>query len=139
MNDNEITLKPGQKLAVTCSATANEDPVAPTPEGRSLRQKLRDRMRRSDWMTLLAIAVAAALLMGIFLAVALLRPPASIILVGAGVLMKGVASLLQALMKTEDDETWRKGPKKAAAWFDCIAVILAFPGLMAGAIEAGLL
>lgn len=97
--------------------------------------------RKFDWKTVLATAGAAVLLLAfaVFLAwLSAFCPTAGSYLLVLGVLLKGVASLLEAIMKTEDEGFWRPGPKRASAWLNVFAVVFAFPPLFAKAVEADL-
>lgn len=98
-------------------------------------------IRALDWRTVLATIGAAVVLLGFALLLARLSafcPTAGSYLLVCGVVFKGVASLLEAIMKTEDEGFWRPGPKRASAWLNVLAVVFAFPPLFAKAVEADL-
>ena len=110
-------------------------PSQPPPAGRG------NPKRHFDLKTIIAVAVTGVVLIGVALGLAYVSascPTVGSYLLVVGVLTKGIASLLEAIMKTENDGFWRSEPKRAAAWLNVIAMLLAFPALFAKAIAADL-
>lgn len=85
--------------------------------------------------TVLAIAVSGVILIGLFILWALLPPVVGFVVLCFGVVVKGSASFMEAVMKTEGESYWRSDAKKATAWLNVIAVALGFPPLLAAAAE----
>lgn len=117
---------------------------APPPDGRPSQPPAagRSNTKRSfDLKTIIAITVAGVVLIGVALCLAYISascPTVGSYLLVVGVVAKGVASLMEGIMKTEDDGFWRSEPKRATAWLNVIAMLLAFPALFAKAVAADL-
>lgn len=84
--------------------------------------------------TIAAIATSALLLIFVFL-VATFVPVLGFASLCVGVVIKGATSLMEALMKTEDDDYWRPEVRKSVAQLNVVAVITAFPPLLTVAAE----
>lgn len=93
------------------------------------------RIFRASGSPVGAIVSSAVILILVFLLLACAPPAWGFVCVCVGVVMKGAASLMEAIMKTEDESYWRSDAKKATAWLNVIAVILAFPPLLTLAAE----
>src|SRR5699024_5862040 len=86
-------------------------PSQPPPAGRG------NPKRHFDLNTIIAITVTGVVLIGVALGLAYVSascPTVGSCLLVVGVRTKGIASLLEAIMKTENDGFWRSEPKRAA-------------------------
>lgn len=84
--------------------------------------------------TIAAFAISAVLLLGIFL-IATAWPIVGFASLCLGVVVKGTTGVMEALMKTEDENYWRPEVRKSIAQMNVVAVILAFPPLLTVAAE----
>lgn len=106
----------------------------PTPDTPPRTKDVSPRTKKGGLRTVGAFVLSAVLMLGVFL-LATWLPAVGLGLVCFGVVIKGATSLMEALMKTENDEYWRPDVRKSIAQMNVFAVIFVFPPLLKVAAE----
>lgn len=106
----------------------------PTPDTPPRTKDVSPRTKKGGLKTVGAFVLSAMLMLGVFL-LATWLPAVGLGLVCFGVVIKGATSLMEALMKTENDEYWRPDVRKSIAQMNVFAVIFVFPPLLKVAAE----
>ncbi|MGP5292597.1 hypothetical protein ACTXL6_21460, partial [Brachybacterium tyrofermentans] len=94
----------------------------PTPDAPPRTKDVSPRTKKDGMKTTTALAASAVLLIVVFL-VAAACPAFGFLFLCVGVVIKGATSLMEALMKTEDDDYWRPDVRKSIAQMNVFAVI----------------